>query len=243
MMSGPKPVRKGADSLATRRIKEVKPAAVPKAVEEPKKPMTEEERIFNETNGMSIGALRQWEFKNWKGKVYTNGLNRVKSLEEKVFANGAERMIAGMLLLEPGESLVGDSASYFNKRFLEQFKKSLAEPTIVLHDDTDEVKALKRAVNEAKAELKVRMDGGEDICKLLADTRDEMRELGLYREELQRMVKEQIKDGSMSDEDAQLCVDAANKMLAERGAKPLKMPTMYMKMLKLKNDKHKEVKQ
>ena len=225
---------------SARRIKAVEPAAAAKVGEAPKKPMTEAERIFAETNGMSIGALRQWEFKNWKGNVYTNRNPRVKTLEEKVFANGAERKIAGLLRIEPGEPLIGDSKLYFNERFLKHFKQSLVEPTIVLHDDTEEVKELKRAVNEAKAELKARMDKGEDICQLLADTRDEMRALGLYREELQRTVKESIRDGNLSDEDAQLCVDAANKMLAERGAKPLKMPTMYMKMLKLRNSKQKE---
>ena len=219
------------------KIKAVTPAAAPKAVEEVKKPMTEAERIFAETNGMSLGALRQWEFKNWKGKVYTSGVHRVKSLEEKVFANGAERMIAGLLRIEPGTPMIGDSKAYFNKRFLEYFKKSLVEPTLVQKDDSDEVKALKRAVNETKAELKARMDKGEDICQILADTRDEMKSLGLYRQELEKTVKEQIKDGNMSDEDAKICIDAANKMLADRGAKPLKMPAIYMKMLKLKNAK------
>ena len=125
----------------------------------------------------------------------------------------------------------------FNRRFLEKFKKSLSEPIIPTHDDAENVRELKRAVNEAKIELKARMDGGEDICKVLADTRDQMRELGLYRQELDALVKKQIKDGEMSDADAQDCVAAANRMLADRGAKPIQLLGLYMKRLKLQQKK------
>ena len=219
------------------RIKAVEPAAAPKPVEVPAKPMTEAERIFAETNGMSAGRLRQWEFKNWKGRVLTNGAHRVKSLHERVFRNGADRLIAGLLTIEPGKMILGDSKMLFNRRFLEKFKKSLTEPIIPAHDDPENVRELKRAVNEAKIELKARMDGGEDICKILADTRDQMRELGLYRQELDALVKKQIKDGNLSDEDAQDCVAAANKMLADRGAKPIQLPGLYAKRLKLQQKK------
>ena len=102
------PVAEDGDGTEKGLIKAVEPA-VPKAVEVPEKPMTEAERIFAETNGMSAGRLRQWEFKNWKGRVLTNGAHRVKSLPEQVFANDADRLIAGLLLVEPGNMIIGDS--------------------------------------------------------------------------------------------------------------------------------------
>lgn len=213
-------------------IREVKPAAAPKA--EAARPLTEAERIFNETNGMSLGALRQWEFKNWKGPVYTNGVGRPKTLEERTFSHSSDRLIAGMLRLEPGTSLVGDSKYIFNDFFRKSFKKSLEETIVIGKDDTDEVKELKRAVIETRKELKERADAGEDVCDILIKTRDEYRQLGLYRQEVEKMVKEACADNDFSDNDVKDCIGAANRMLAERGAKPLTLPTVYGRMLRMK---------
>ncbi len=209
--------------------KEVKPAAAPAPAPAvtnvaPEREMTLEERYFAETNGMSKGQLKIWKFKHYQGPVVTNGRHRVLSLAEKTFRHGAEVHIAGLLTLEPGAPLLGDSKLIYNKNFVKSFLKSLEEPIIAEEGDSDEVKSLKKAVTETKIELKQRMDAGEDICKIMADTREDLQKLGLYREELKKQMLELGKDGKYTEADMEDFVKAANQMLSERGAKPITMP-------------------
>ena len=202
------------------------------------KTLTLEELHFAETNGMSKGRLKLWLRKHDKGPVYTNGANRVKTLEERTFRHGAEVHIAGLLRLEPGSSLLGDSSLMYGKAFMKSFKKSLEEPIIISEEDSDEVKELKKAVIQTKEELKHRMNAGEDICKIMRDTRDDLKKIGLYRDELNRQLIDLGKDGQYSEQDMQDFVSAANQMLSERGAKPLTMPRVLMyKFEKMKKQK------
>ena len=199
------------------------------------KPMTIKEIHSAETNGMSRGRLKKWLLKHDTSRVYTNGAHRVKTLEERTFRHGAEIHIAGLIRLEPGSSLLGDSSLIYGKAFMNSFKKSLEEPIIISEEDSDEVKDLKKAVIETKVELKQRMDAGEDICKIMCETRDDLKKIGLYRDELNRQLIELGKDGQYSEQDMNDFVSAANQMLSERGAKPLSMPRILKYKFKKQN--------
>ena len=229
------------------KLPKIAPKPLQQAIAKPKaavtnvvvtKPMTVEELHFSKTNGMSKGRLKLWLLKHDKGPVHTNGANRVRTLEERTFRHGAEVHIAGLLRLEPGASLLGDSNLIYGKAFMKSFIKSLEEPIVISEDDSDEVKELKNAVIQTKEELKQRMNAGEDICKIMRDTRDDLKKIGLYRDELNRQLIDLGKDGQYSEQDMQDFVSAANQMLSERGAKPLTMPRVLMyKFEKLKKQK------
>ena len=177
-----------------------------------------------------------WISKNWvryhTPVVSTSSCSRV-SLEERVFANSADRDIAILINREPGALVVGNYS--YGERFVKDFLKSLTRPIIVTKDDDEQTAALKRAVNETKADLKARYDVGEDISKIMSDTREKMKELGAYRAELDKLVRQQIKGAdAQSVKDA---YEAANKMLADRGVKPLRTPVMLLKHLELKQQR------
>ena len=157
--------------------------------------------------------------------VITNKVDDAdRPFEERVFKNSADQKIAGLLLLKPGEMLVGDPSSLFGRGFARAFLKSIESPIIVSKDDDEATAELKRAVIDSKIEIKARHDAGEDIGALMAKEYKELQTLGLYREELKDQIAKLARDKTLREEDMEDFVKAANMMLEARGASPLQMP-------------------
>lgn len=167
--------------------------------------------------------------------VITNAVNPARIPKEaRIFDNQADVDIAVLLNTAPGTGFVG--CYEYGDRFIKDFLKSLTTPIIVSEQDDENTKMLKRAVIAAKIELKERYDAGEDIGKIMSDTRKQYQELGMYREELRRQVEElQRTSSDRSPQAVKELFDAANRMLAERGAKPLRLPVMLSRKLELMN--------
>ena len=154
--------------------------------------------------------------------VITSGVARV-SLIDRTFKHDTDCMLAHLLTVEPGEGFVGDSESIYSG-FEKEFLKTLDDPIVYDKSDSDYVKELKMGVQSLRQELKEIRDRGESIEKALIETRDQLQQLGLYRQELEQHVLSMSADG-MSHQDYEDLVAAANKMLEERGSKPLELPS------------------
>ena len=227
-------------------IKEVTPAAAPKAVEVKK---SNAEVLRARFPGLKIPndwakpypPQAYWPDGRLKEhsryvKVITNKVSRASmSVEELTFKNYAERDIAGALLIDPGEELVGDYT--YGESFVESFLQSLKEPMVYDKDDTPFQKELRKAVEETKKELKQRYDAGEDIAAIMNETRKQMKELALYREEIRKMVDDAKAEhgDEYTEQDEKDLIDAANKMLEDRGCKPLELPQAFLEKIELEN--------
>ena len=167
-------------------------------------------------------------------RVVTKEPKRVLNIgsgKPRIFNYGCETEIAGLLQIEPGDLLVGDIV--YGERFVEDFKKSLLEPIIISSDDDEETKELKRAVIDTKIEMKERMDAGEDIAKLMTDTRAELQKLGTYRETLREELMNIRKEGTYTAQEIEDFAMAANELLTKKGLPPLAMPKKILaQMLK-----------
>ena len=161
-----------------------------------------------------------------------------RPFEERIFTNSADQKIAGLLLLKPGEMLVGDPSSLFGRGFTRAFLKSLESPIIVSKDDDEETASLKRAVIDSKIEIKSRLDAGEDIGELMAREYKELQSLGLYREELKDQIAKLARDKSLRKEDMDDFVKAANMMLEARGGSPLQMPRFAARRFMLESQRN-----
>lgn len=188
---------------------------------------------FTDTNSA------MWRVYHNKGPVITNNYTEANaSLSARVFGNMADKQIGHLLSIVPGTPLYGPAMKY-DERFVRSFLKSLKTPIVIEKGDTEEVAALKRAVRETKVELKARYDAGEDIAKIMTDTRNELQQLGAYRDQLQAEVNKMLRKdaGRMTDRDMQDFIDAANMMLEGRGAKPLAMPGIMRHRLRMQAEK------
>ena len=97
----------------------------------------------------------------------------------------------------------------YSYRFVEDFKESLKEPIEILETDSEYDRQLKLDVIESKKQLKAAMDRGEDIAQIMTDTRNELRRLGQYRDELKKELHKvseaiQYSDPMTNDSVAQL---------------------------------------
>ena len=229
-----------------RTIKEVTPAAAPKPVEVKK---SNAEVLRARFPGLKIPndwakpypPQAYWPDGRLKEhsryvRVITNKPTRASmSVEELTFKNHAERDIAGALLIDPGEELVGDYT--YGESFVESFLQSLKEPMVYDKDDTPFQKELRKAVEETKKELKQRYDAGEDLAAIMNETRKQMKELALYREEIRKMVDDAKAEhgDEYTEQDEKDLIDAANKMLEDRGCKPLELPQAFLEKIELEN--------
>ena len=150
--------------------------------------------------------------------------------EPRRFEFDSEEDIASLLEIHPGDPLVGELK--FGKRFLEDFKKSLEKKIEILDTDTPEQRELKEAVSATKEDLRRRMEAGEDICKIMADSRRQLQELGAYKLDLMAELHDIRKSGEWTAEEYTRFVEAANKMLESRGATPIKLPRVIVRQLK-----------
>lgn len=154
------------------------------------------------------------------------------SLADKTFNHSADVELGNLLMVEPGDDLLG-SAEGMYKGFSKELDEALAEPISYDKDDTDLQRELKDGVNELRAELKARRDAGEDIEKVMEDTWNQLKELSLYKQELEDQVR-QLSTEELTQKDYEDLVAAANQMLSERGIKPLEMPATLKHTLRIR---------
>lgn len=146
----------------------------------------------------------------------------------KLFKFESENRIAHMLKLDPSRiipSTLGRRKP-FDEKFVEDFKASLKDTLVIDKEDTPEEAELRKATIETKAELKARMDAGEDIAKIMNDSLKEIERLCQYQDDLKKMVRKAAADETINDESLKDYVDAANLMLEKQGLPKLTMPNL-----------------
>ena len=161
--------------------------------------------------------------------------------EGRLFKHSSERIIAGVIETEPGATVFG--TFMYPKNFKEDFLKALEEPIEYDKEDSLEDRQLKIAVEQSKRELKERMDAGEDPVQILKETREELKRLGAYRDDLRKQVNEFIKDEKYTDQDIEDFTKAANQMLEKEGLPPLKSPHTIVRQMMIRRAKEEAAKQ
>ena len=154
------------------------------------------------------------------------------SIADKTFKHSADVELGNLLMVEPGDDLLGDTAGMY-RGFNKEFDEALTEPIEYSDDDTPMQREMKQAVNELRKELKDRRAKGEDIEKIMEDTRNQLKELSLYRQELEDEVRKLSTDDLTQKDYADL-VEAADPRLKERGIKPLEMPSTVRHAIRLR---------
>ncbi|MBR0504954.1 MAG: hypothetical protein IJJ84_06060, partial [Kiritimatiellae bacterium] len=213
-----------------KNVKPPEPAKIPEAPKADVKPTTKPEKEKVQTYFDERGIER-----------YPGGMRVRRPAARTVqieidplhrFKHTSEAQIAGLLEVKPGSMIVGDMK--YSYRFVEDFKESLKEPIEILDSDSEYDKQLKRDVIETKKQLKAAMDRGEDIAQIMTDTRNELRKLGQYRDELKKELQKIHREGEYTDQEVEDFTAAANKLLADKGCRPIKMPTLLMRYMREK---------
>ncbi|MBQ3289135.1 MAG: hypothetical protein IJH50_06965 [Kiritimatiellae bacterium] len=225
-----------AEAEKPKRIAEVAPTVVAQKVEVRDEEVKVDPDARPTKPGQKLNGyvmLPNGELHKIRGEIYSNA-NREKP-KYAVFKYPAENIIAGILAVKPGSMVVGNARDYRGK-FIESFNKSLFEPIIVNEDDSEYVKEIKNSVVAAKKELKAAMDRGEDIEKIIKESRDELQRLASYKKDIRRDVLQYLNKEAASVEDAEDMFSAANKMLEAKGITPLADGPLVRIKLKMTHD-------
>lgn len=220
--SGPTPVREDADDAKRGLITEVKPASSPtNAVARAKKgPPKDRPRNVGEIRDGYV-LLPNGHLHKVQG-VITSHPARV-TLASKIFTHTTDITLASFLTTQPGTGMIGRPSDYY-RNFEKAFRKSLKDPIVIDPADCDEAKDLKQGVIELRDELIERMNGGEDLTKLLQEEHQKLFELSSYRADLEKQVDTALKEHpEFTESDLDDLVKAANGMLKDRGVMPIKL--------------------
>ncbi len=215
-------------------IKEATPAAAPTnvVVEAPKKKELKTwEYPVSRTNELNPVELRKWIALHRPPAGITNNTSSTEPPPYyAIFTHRSENEIAALLTLRPGEGIVG--TPIYGKWLEDDFLKSCEEPIVVTDEDTPEQAELKRAMIETKIDIRNRMAAGEKLGDILLATRREYQDLATYKHELQNQLYQLRKDSSLSMQDIDDFVTAANQMLEKKGIAPISLsPIMRRRLL------------
>lgn len=143
-------------------------------------------------------------------------------VRKKLFKHVCDAQIGRVLAIKPGGLVLG-KLNYHRNHFVENFKKSLAdpEPVVFADDDTQEERDLKEAVIEAREELKAALARGEDIAEIMQATENELHEMQQYRMAMREQLLKYQKEEGVSVEDLEDFNAAVNQMLSEKGLEPI----------------------
>ena len=194
----------------------------------------------SETNNLTEAQVKYWRmFHPWPPP--DKDQPKAKHGKYHIFETRADNEIAFVLATEPGTMVIGNRS--VGPDFESRFLKSLEKPIIVSKDDSEYEQNLKRAVIEAKLNLKDALDRGDDIGKIMDEARDELQKMARYRAQLEKEATVLLHRGAMGAADAEDVIKAVNKMLEDKGIAPIELNSMSRLAIKYQNIVKKEGKQ
>ena len=166
--------------------------------------------------------------------VVTNRVADYGKSKYSIFENRSDNEIAGILMANPGEAVVGTKR--YDKWFEKQFLKSIETPITVSPDDEPWQADLKKLVIQARLELKEAHDKGEDIAAIMSESRQQLQDLSKYKQSVKQIYAQNVKECATEQEVADL-QKAVNVMLEEKGCAPMNFtPLTKMRLMKGNTD-------
>ena len=166
--------------------------------------------------------------------VVTNRVADYGKSKYSIFENRSDNEIAGILMANPGEAVVGTKR--YDKWFEKQFLKSIKTPIEVSPDDEPWQADLKKLVIQARLEHKEAHDKGEDIAAIMSESRQQLQDLAKYKQSVKQIYAQNVKECATEQEVADL-QKAVNVMLEEKGCAPMNFtPLTKMRLMKGNTD-------
>jgi len=128
----------------------------------------------------------------------------------QLFSHPSEVEMDRILSCQPGERIIGETNW---KLFERDFPAALVDSIEIDPQDTEDEIARKNAVKEAKSNLAQAIKNGEDAVTIMKEAQQDMNRLADLYDNLNVEIAEAKMKGEMGDDEIELYVEAANKML------------------------------
>lgn len=231
--SSPDAVGKDKPDKKAGLIKEVKPAAAPKAEETKKEePKKEEPKLGPNQfirNGRvmtrSEGVHAYYYDKKGRKILVLNVDDGPRKMQKSIFATPVEDTLA--MYLEPAEDLPPPPREDFSQEEIMQALMAKIEIDAEKDSETDQWR--KQAMIAMKGELKQFIKDGGTFGQFLRQLQRRQEKEGALMKETRNMVIQQIKSGDI--EGAKTLKAKFNEHLSEKGLPAMKLPPPYRKAL------------
>ena len=147
---------------------------------------------------------------------------------KKLYDTFAENYVVGILRTKPGMPVVGTALP---RNFDEEFKARIADPVGIKDDDTEEDIAMRKTMVEVKKEMAQLIADGMTPSEIILAEREKLNRLADTRRTMLKEISELRKSGADQSE-VDLMVDAANKILKEKGISEIKVPAILKNLAK-----------
>lgn len=227
-------VEKAESTLQPQKVKTIK--STPQKSEKAKSVSIKKDIVIPKTKPTKIGEVVNGYMMladKTLHKIKPGATNTTISIRGRyaIFQHRCDNELAGILCAKPGSIVVGDPA--YNKWFTKAFIESLKTPIIIKDDDDEFTRNLKREIIETKADLKAAYDRGEDIAQMMTDARKELKSLMEYKRAVNSEIIKVKNDVSANEQEVEDFVNAANKLLEEKGIAPLHVGPISRRRLNL----------
>lgn len=213
-------------------IKEVTPAVAPT------------NRFSDVNNSLQVLQPRETNHTRRKApstaKKYPRRVIKRKPTTPSRFEHKTDDLIAHLLEVKPGAMMFGTIPF---EKYENEFRQSVADPIKINVDDSEEDKQLKQAVIDARKEIARQIGDGRTFAEVMQETRQDLQRLGQYRMALEKELREIKKKDDVTDDDYQDFVKAANKMLEEKGAEPIRSSYLIYRNIELREKMESEKKE
>ncbi len=234
LLSGDKETRRPTkETKKPMSIAEVKPAPATKSEQE-EKVTPEDEYIVVNGKKVKLAADPRTGKPKYDKNIRIIPM-RASDIKPKRFEYEAEEMIASILEIEPGTPMYGEIP--FGKRFKDSLVNSLTTPVEIKPTDDPYLVELKKNVQSVKDDFKKLLLEGGDPAEEMRKARQELIQLGQYRTQLIGELNTLRKSGEYTSQDMKDFLQAANKMMSDKGLKPITMPAILLRNMELKERK------
>ena len=151
--------------------------------------------------------------------------------KRKLFGTHAENYICGLMRTTPGNRII---MSRLPANFDEEFKAHIADPVNITEEDTEEDIELKKQMHEFKKAAAQLISEGMTPTEIILQERKELNKIADHRAVCAAEIGRLKREGA-SEQEIEDCVNAANMVMEQYGARKFMTDSQIRKMLLDKN--------
>lgn len=157
--------------------------------------------------------------------------------KRKLFGTHAENYICGLMRTKPGTRIL---MTRLPPNFDEEFKAHIADPVDITEEDTEEDIELKRQMHEFKKAAAELIGEGMTPTEIILQERKELNKIADHRAVCAAEIGRLKREGA-SEQEIEDCINAANMVMEQYGARKFMTDSQIRKML-LDKSSNKETK-
>ena len=157
----------------------------------------------------------------------------------RYFKKAADNYLASLFIVG-AVGIRSYAAGNLSDKFFDAMEKSLNDEVRIEEGDDEDARSVKQLMNELKGELRERLAKGETLKEIVEAEKSERAKITQARENYKQMYRELVSKETTTLQDVEDFFKAANSILTENHAMPLRIPPGVEAKLRARNKANKQ---